>query len=385
MFKSTIFFTLQHKIKSFGFLWFILMCFGHWQAQNLIADSSFENNAFIPTNFSEIGASKSWSKPSWGTSDLFCKCSSKKRIFSLVNVPENLMGYQYAHSGTCYGGFFAFSHGNYREYLQTRLSTTLEKDKYYLLTMFISLADYSRATVDQLGVCFLNKMVYYDNSNVITDLKPVSIKIENEIGRDTTKWHKIRVVYKSLGSESVLLIGSFDVNRIQRTRVKAPKNVSSRINQRSERDSYYFIDDVSLMEITNFYEMDSVVNVRNILVDTTLKSNTVILKNILFETNEAKLLPLSYSNLDIMAEYLNKNPKSIVEIAGHTDNTGNETQNQLLSENRARAVLTYLLMKNIDKSRISYKGYGSSKPIATNETLEDRKINRRVEFIITDK
>jgi OOP family OmpA-OmpF porin len=383
MFKITTFFSIKGKIKSFVVLVFMLMHFGQWQAQNLIPDSSFESNAFIPTNFSEIGASKSWSKPSWGTSDLFCKCSSKKRIFSLVNVPENLMGYQHAHSGTCYGGLFAFSHGHYREYLQTHLSATLEKDKYYLLTMYVSLADYSRATVDQLGVCFLSKTVYYDNSNVITDLRPVYIKIENEVGRDTTKWHQLNVVYKSSGGECVLLIGSFDINNIHRTKVKAPKNVSSRINQRSERDSYYFIDDVSLIETQHYYQMDSIVNIKQILVDTTGKSSTLILKNILFETNDANLLPISYSELDIMVEYLNRNPRATLEIAGHTDNSGNEKQNRLLSENRARSVFKYFLLKSIDESRVNYKGYGSSKPIVSNETPEGRKTNRRVEFIIT--
>ena len=221
-------------------------------SQNLIPDSSFENNRFIPTNFSEISASTTWNKPSWGTSDLFCKCATKKKIFSLVNVPENLMGYQYSHSGICYAGLFAFSHGEYREYIQTPLSTTLAKDKYYRLTMHISLSDYSRATVDQLGICFLINKVNYTNSNVITNLTPIYAKIENEIGKDTIKWHQINITYRASGGESYLLIGSFEINKIQKTKVKAPKTVKSRINQISERDAYYYIDDVSLIETSNY-------------------------------------------------------------------------------------------------------------------------------------
>jgi hypothetical protein len=75
----------------------------------------------------------------------------------MVNVPQNPMGYQEAHTGTCYAGIFAYSHGAYREYMQTRLSEPLEKNKTYLFSMYISLADYSRAAIEQLGVCFLSR------------------------------------------------------------------------------------------------------------------------------------------------------------------------------------------------------------------------------------
>lgn len=385
MIKILEFIGIHYKIKNCIVLVLISVCYEDSMSQNLIPDSSFENNTFIPTNFSEIRASTYWNKPSWGTSDLFCKCATKKKVFSLVNVPENLMGYQYSHSGICYAGLFAFSHGEYREYIQTPLSTPLKKDKYYRLTIHISLADYSRVTVDQLGVCFLSNKVNYTNSNVITNLNPIYAKIENEIGRDTTRWHQISITYKSVGGESYLLIGSFEINKIQKTKVKAPKNVKSRINQVSERDAYYYIDDVSLFEISNYSKIDSIVNSKQILLDTSSKSTTLILKNILFETNQAILLPISYIELNVMVEYLTKNSQAKIEVGGHTDNTGREKQNKILSEKRARAVVNYLVANNIDKERITYKGFGSSKPIATNETIEGKLENRRVEFRIIEK
>lgn len=309
MFKILEIFLTYNKIRSSIVLVFVSIYCEDSISQNLIPDSSFENNRFIPTNFSEISASTTWNKPSWGTSDLFCKCAAKKKVFSLVNVPENLMGYQYSHSGICYAGLFAFSHGEYREYIQTPLSTPLEKNIYYLLTMYISLADYSRATVDQLGVCFLTTKVNYTNSNVITNLYPVYAKIENEIGKDTVKWHQISILYKATGGESNLLIGSFEINKIQKTKVKAPKTVKSRINQISERDAYYYIDDVSLIKTSNYPQNDSIVNSKQIMLDTASKRATVILKNVLFKSNEAILLPMSYSELDIMIEYLSKYPQ----------------------------------------------------------------------------
>ena len=106
-------------------------------AQNLVPDSSFENNKAIPSDFSAIGNSNSWSRPGMGTTDLFCQLDRKGKKTSLVGVPKNAMGEQFAHSGTCYAGFFLFSHDTYREYLQTPLVTPLQRGKTYFFSMYI--------------------------------------------------------------------------------------------------------------------------------------------------------------------------------------------------------------------------------------------------------
>ncbi|MES2133330.1 MAG: OmpA family protein [Bacteroidota bacterium] len=356
-------------------------------AQNLIPDSSFEKNKFIPMDFSALNASYSWSIPSWGTSDLFCKCDRKTKessdkIYSEVDVPQNTMGYQYPHSGTCYAGIFVFSHGNYREYLQTALKEPLKKNKTYLFTMYISLADYSRISIDQLGVCFLTNKADYHSSDVITDLSPVYINIEHEVGNDVKDWHRVTATYKSHGGESYLLFGSFDINKIKKTKLSAPKEIKSRINQKIERDAYYFIDDVSLVETSLNEQMDTTLNSEQEPAKTISPDSLFVLKNVLFNTNETILLPPSYPELNVIVEYLKKNPQTHIEIFGHTDNSGNETANKKLSTGRAKAVASYLISGGIDKDRIKYNGYGSLKPIATNNTEEGKQQNRRVEFII---
>src|SRR6478735_2569606 len=112
----------------------LMLCFQFAMAQNLVPDSSFENNKYVPMDFSAVNASNYWSIPTRGTSDLFCKCDrqtkiNRDKLYSEVDVPQNSMGNQLAHSGNCYAGIFVFSHGNYREYLQTPLSTPLQKNK----------------------------------------------------------------------------------------------------------------------------------------------------------------------------------------------------------------------------------------------------------------
>ena len=113
---------------------------------------------------------------------------------------------------------------------------------------------------------------------------------------------------------------------------------------------------------------------------------TFILDHIYFEINSADLKPESYDQLDELASWLTKNSTSIIEIAGHTDNTGNENVNEKLSKERVRNVGLYLIkVKGIKKSRLMGKGYGSTQPIASNETDLGRQKNRRVEITILKK
>ncbi len=110
----------------------------------------------------------------------------------------------------------------------------------------------------------------------------------------------------------------------------------------------------------------------------------VILKNIFFDTNKYNLKTESQTELNKLILFLNSNPEVKIEIGGHTDNVGNEEDNLLLSENRAKAVFDFLISKGIAESRLSYKGYGELKPIADNNTAEGKARNRRTEFMIVD-
>lgn len=111
------------------------------------------------------------------------------------------------------------------------------------------------------------------------------------------------------------------------------------------------------------------------------KRRPIVLNNVFFENNKAVLPKVSFSELDKLAVRLQKSQMKI-EIIGHTDDKGDEQKNQKLSEERAKAVVDYLVSKNIKPERLFYKGAGSNKPIASNETEEGRQKNRRVEFVV---
>jgi len=112
---------------------------------------------------------------------------------------------------------------------------------------------------------------------------------------------------------------------------------------------------------------------------------SVVLRNIFFNTASYDLLPASRVELEKLIEFLKLNASLVIEISGHTDNIGSQEMNQKLSESRAEEVYNYLKFKGIDESRMTYKGYGFSVPISSNDTPEGRSLNRRTEFRIIKK
>src|SRR5690606_20673012 len=102
-----------------------------------------------------------------------------------------------------------------------------------------------------------------------------------------------------------------------------------------------------------------------------------VLEGVLFGTGSATIEPDSYPRLDRVVEYLTHRPSTRIRVAGHTANVGNPRRNQQLSEARARAVRDYLVAHGIDASRIEAVGYGDQQPIASNDTEEGQRQNRR--------
>lgn len=103
-------------------------------------------------------------------------------------------------------------------------------------------------------------------------------------------------------------------------------------------------------------------------------------KNILFKAGSDQLIHTSSDALGAVVDVLKTNPKLKLSIEGHTDSTGSYELNRDLSQKRAESVKKYLIEKGIDESRLLAKGFGSSKPLVSNETLASRRKNRRVEL-----
>ena len=119
--------------------------------------------------------------------------------------------------------------------------------------------------------------------------------------------------------------------------------------------------------------IDPVLQAENLLT----LGDTVTLRNIFFHTASATLVETSLAELDRLAEALKRHPLLQLEVGGHTDDVGSDADNHTLSERRAKAVYDYLILCGVDPSRLTYRGYGESRPVAPNDTPEGRAQNRR--------
>lgn len=108
-------------------------------------------------------------------------------------------------------------------------------------------------------------------------------------------------------------------------------------------------------------------------------------QSVKFATGTSVLQAESYKILNEVVKILNENPEYNIEIGGHTDSKGTAIKNQIISENRAKSCYEYLIAQGIDPKRLSYKGYGKTRPIASNDTEEGKAQNRRTEFNVIFK
>lgn len=125
--------------------------------------------------------------------------------------------------------------------------------------------------------------------------------------------------------------------------------------------------------------------VREIVLKKIRKEASFVLKGIYFDVDDYTLRPESVPELNQLIAFLQQNPEVKIEIAGHTDNSGTDEHNYRLSENRAFEVYKYLFLHRIKKERMSYKGYGKDRPVASNETGAGKAQNRRTEIRITEE
>jgi outer membrane protein OmpA-like peptidoglycan-associated protein len=149
----------------------------------------------------------------------------------------------------------------------------------------------------------------------------------------------------------------------------------------TSKDYLFFAQNIDL----NQQEIRNDTIRKNFVLDKVEIGKKVVLENIYFETNSSKLKTSSYPELERVVRLMKDNPGIKLEISGHTDNVGSYLTNKRLSEARAKSVVEYLVEQGIQRSRLTYKGYSFTQPIASNDTPQGRQQNRRVEFKVLEK
>lgn len=348
---------------------------------NMVYNPSFEEYVRCPERIDALGvmtAVDAWWQPTAGSSDYFNACGGPE-----CQVPRNKMGYQNAHTGTAYCGIYC-SQEHYREYLQTELRQPLQAGRRYRVSFWVSLAEkspYAIATIgafltpDRIANTTWDLLMHrewtdYEQDDgqqaIATYYSPQVVHSFDSVIAESKAWVEVAGEFFAEGGERFLTIGNFaSFNR-------------SNVNQTESGNAilpgaYYYIDDVSVVPVDG----DNITEVKPKRPEA---EEIVTMWDVFFATGESEVLPQSYNELRRLKELLEANPDMKIELRGHTDNQGTVEFNRRLSEARAKAVVDYLVARGIDARRLSYKGFGKSMPIESNDTPEGRRRNRRVEY-----
>lgn len=311
-----------------------------------------------------------------------------------------------------YSGFFSnIDLRNVKEYEERQLDIALFKTIHMAVNvsdkeLFTPIA--GKVQVRKIGASqFLNEYSNIKNGRVIIDL-PIGSKYEFIVSAENFKSEIFTfdisdlVMYRDFEKEIELEPEKVEVMINVADLMNNSKVKSKIILKNKDRDEYIEVSGNEMVKLRagDRYELEAtsdqgyafnskVINVSDKMETKVevklqkLEQNTrLTLKDILFETNSAALNEISYIELNRVVQMMRENPSLRIEVAAHTDDVGSDSYNLLLSQKRAQSVLDYLLENNVEESRFTAKGYGESQPRVTNDTEENRAINRRVELII---
>ena len=350
-------------------------------SQNLITNPSFEDFANCPEQLGNFDEDvQSWSTPTIGSTDYFNGCSTA------MGTPKNFNGSQPADFGVGYAGLYLYAPDDYREYIQAELTEPLVKGKKYQISFYVSLAERSDFAIKEFGVLFsgnklhfpirkeLSKMhLYKDRENQYNYLE---IGYSNFFA-DTQDWILVHTQFKAKGTERFVTLGNFKNNT--RTRLYKTK-------RKAKQGAYYYVDMVLLesAELSDFAEKPMAIGSHS--EDKTIELDKIhVFENVLFNFDTYQLLEIPKKEIQRIYAFMKADEKLTISISGHTDSVGTEAYNQHLSKQRAKAVANYLEQLGLPKAQIVWQGRGGLKPIASNASEEGRKLNRRVEFVVSKK
>lgn len=320
-----------------------------------------------------------WFSPDNNTPDYY------NQFRGLKNVPDNQS--QAYNESYNYVGIILYHKptDKYSEYITGEFASGLVPNKEYCIKIRIRLSQNSGFYINRIAAYISDSALY--STNIIKNSKMISLGSFNETLDNRSEWESLSALYTASGHEKYVTIGRYNsMNETTISDIKPFNESEGEYNQ----SAYYIIDRVEMIEDTtgcNCTEQseDNIIDRINFDLinptDTSFWNKTLVLKNIFFDFDKSELLPESFKELEKLLAFLKANQISIT-ISGHTDNIGSDEYNRALSLSRAASVSEWLIKNGINKDRIHIEGYGAEIPIFNNDSEENRRTNRRVEFKI---
>ena len=218
-----------------------------------------------------------------------------------------------------------------------------------------------------LFLILLNQLIIAQNSEINSDFARTTITIKNEFN---IPYPNTRILIKG-STKNYTFISDVKGNGIIDLKKGEEFKVSCFVNG----EEFKFDEVIYIEKNKNIISA-------NIDLQFDLYESIFEIKNLNFKTAKYNIEEKYFQELDNLKSLLVNENEIKIEIAGHTDNNGSELANQLLSENRAKSVKSYLVKNGIDKLRINCVGYGEKQPIADNNSKQGREKNRRIEIRI---
>ncbi len=364
--------------------------------QNMVKNPSFEQYDKVPTDLGELQLIDYWDSPTNASPDYFHRRAAGQN----VDVPLNKMGAANARSGHAYVGVYAYASRyikrNFREYLQLELKQPMIAGHIYCVKAHVYLSESSNRSIAAFGMTASKiKMLQEHEMNISTKQRIMYLRNADETPLDERKWVEVSCRFKAIGGERHVVLGNLDDDR---KTVVTGAIVSEKFQNPHVDFAYYFIDDVCITDASSNFSCDcgsfDLIRTRGeerIVVDMKVQKKTyqdgqiVIMDNLEFEPGKSTIMNGSHAAIYDLIGTLRLHLDYKAEISGHTDDRGDPQKNQILSKKRAEAVYKFLLSSGIDASRLSFKGYGQSRPIALNKTSEGRKKNERIQVMISKK
>lgn len=272
------------------------------------------------------------------------------------------------------------------EYIQADFEEPLEKDVLYFFSIDMKAAHESGVGHQDIEVFFGTKEIPKRIPATFRMPCKHQLKSSNWLAPYNqfdyfNKWYTIEKSYKAKGEEKYLIFGIFTSNNNYKE--MGSVNISGDdFSKKNPINSTQLFRNIKLAKVQSKNNLDSkIIDDENLHTEERLEL-PVNLQAVYFERGSFQLSQQSLKILNQLKNYMNTNPSLNLEIIGHTDNTGNNENNLVLSERRAKAVVDYLEQQGIAQNRLRMLGKGSSVPVSSNNSENERQKNRRVSFRI---
>lgn len=356
---------------------------------NLVPNGSFEETQGKMRRLGNIGAATGWSSPTGAPADLFSETVDSA---SPASAPKNSVGFQSALSGINYAGvvWYSYMDKQPRSYLQVKLKEMLKKGQKYCVTYYVSLADLSKYSSDNLGA-YLSKIQVNKKDMASLTYKPQVPALQTKLYEDPNGWQGVCGVYEANGDEQYLIIGNFAATeKVTTGKVRRQKGEV----RPQQPIAYYYIDDVSVKPVKYLNECSceqidkdksEFIYGRKEAPGLNLKPTDRVDRSVIYFKRFNRDIDQSMmAQMDTLVSVLKANPDIRVKLTGHTDLTEVDKVRMRpdltdLDKDRAEAVKDYLVEAGIEADRIAVAGRKGDQP-ATEETDDiSMSQNRRVE------